>query len=360
MYLQTQPGVKFCIQYNSKQVYVNCPLLGQGGFGSVYAGIRRSDGLPVAIKYVSKSRTPETLKVEGHGRLPLEVALMTMVNSAPACPNILQLVEWFDRRRRYIMILERPVPCQDLQSFCEENGSLDESLAKKVLLQLVTALKHCESRGVLHRDVKPENLLISTESHDIKLLDFGYSQYLDISPVSSGSANVAVPSAHAFVQRCRRTWSRARETLVQIKPVFFARINPLVPVPPPPRLVDGEPTYSVNRILDSRRRGRGFQYLVDWEGYGPEERSWVPARDILDHSLIDDFNQQFFTHEECSNSVAFGKHGKVPEGKTILEKSKVNGILTYVMSCGKCHGWKPVEKSKLKKALINKCRMRST
>ncbi|KAI2662144.1 Transposon Tf2-9 polyprotein [Labeo rohita] len=78
----------------------------------------------------------------------------------------------------------------------------------------------------------------------------------------------------------------------KIKPVFFARINPPVPVPPPPWLVDGEPTYSVNRILDSRRRGRGFQYLVDWEGYGPEERSWVPARDILDHSLIDDFNQQ--------------------------------------------------------------------
>ncbi|KAG1960212.1 hypothetical protein F2P79_006169 [Pimephales promelas] len=78
----------------------------------------------------------------------------------------------------------------------------------------------------------------------------------------------------------------------KIKPVFRSHINPPAPVPPPPRLVDGEPTYSVNRILDSRRRGRGFQYLVDWEGYGPEERSWVPARDILDHSLIDDYNRQ--------------------------------------------------------------------
>ncbi|KAK2885856.1 hypothetical protein Q8A67_016693 [Cirrhinus molitorella] len=161
-----------------REAYAKGPLLGRGGFGSVHAGIRRSDGLPVAIKYVSKRRTSESLEVEGHGRLPLEVALMTLVNSAPACPNVLQLLEWFDRRRRYIMILERPVPCQDLQSFCEENGNLDESLAKKVLLQLISALKHCESRGVLHRDVKPENLLISTESHDIKVLDFGCGDLL--------------------------------------------------------------------------------------------------------------------------------------------------------------------------------------
>lgn len=55
---------------------------------------------------------------------------------------------------------------------------MDESLAKKVLLQLITALKHCGSHGVLHRDVKPENLLISTESHDIKLLDFGCGDLL--------------------------------------------------------------------------------------------------------------------------------------------------------------------------------------
>ncbi len=64
---------------------------------------------------------------------------------------------------------------------------------------------------------------------------------------------------------------------------------------PPPEILDEPSVYQVRNILDSRRRGSRLEYFVDWEGYGPEEQSWVTRDDILDPMLLQDLHR---THRD--------------------------------------------------------------
>ncbi|XP_050971855.1 serine/threonine-protein kinase pim-2-like [Labeo rohita] len=151
------------------------PQLGQGGFGMVYAGTRREDGLKVAVKFSLKAPDMPYITVPGHPKcLPLEIGLTFMANKGPSSPEIIKLLDWQEDTDHYTMVMERPFPCMDLFSFMElHGGTLNERTARRVMWQVVRAANVCCENGVFHRDIKLENLLVNPDTMEVKLIDFG-------------------------------------------------------------------------------------------------------------------------------------------------------------------------------------------
>ena len=146
-------------------------IMGWGGFGTVYAGVRKKDKLKVAIKELPKAKVFQMSK---NGDIPLEIALMQEVSNIL---GVIKLLDFFEMSNSYYIVMER-FNSKDLFDFISESGPLNENLTHQLFKQVLNTVVMCHSRGVLHRDIKDENILIDLNTHQLKLIDFGSGTYL--------------------------------------------------------------------------------------------------------------------------------------------------------------------------------------
>ncbi|XP_073781615.1 uncharacterized protein isoform X1 [Danio rerio] len=161
-------------------------LLGKGGFGLVQAATRLEDGLQVAIK-TAYTENVKFIDIDGYPEsLPMEVALLVLANQEPAIQEIIKLLDWRVDEDEYIMVLERPMPSEELLSFLlRQESIIDEDGARLIMWQVIFAAQTCCRRKVFHRDIKMENILINPDTLEIKLIDFGCGEILTDAPYTS-------------------------------------------------------------------------------------------------------------------------------------------------------------------------------
>ena len=129
----------------------------------------------LAVKYLLKRRVIDFVKIDGQV-MPIEVALMRKVSDVDGC---VKLYDFFETRKGYIIVMEKPNNVKDLYNYITERGALPESEARFLFRQIVHTVRAVHAHGVVHRDLKDENLLIDTQSQKLTLIDFGSGAFLE-------------------------------------------------------------------------------------------------------------------------------------------------------------------------------------
>ncbi|XP_019545610.2 serine/threonine-protein kinase fused [Aedes albopictus] len=144
--------------------YAISNLVGEGSFGKVYKAIDKQSKTTVALKIISKrGRSGRELKGL-RGECEIQRNLQH--------PNIIRMVDSFETENEIIAVTE--FAKTDLHSELRD-GSLGEPKTQKITYDLVSALYYLHSHRILHRDLKPQNILLD-RNKTAKLCDFGFAR----------------------------------------------------------------------------------------------------------------------------------------------------------------------------------------
>ncbi|CAA3018900.1 serine threonine- kinase ATG1c-like isoform X1 [Olea europaea subsp. europaea] len=146
--------------------------IGAGSFSTVWHARHRVNGTEVAIKEIITSRLNYKLRES----LKSEIFILKKINH----PNIIRLHDMIEECGKMYIILEY---CRggDLSMYInQQHGRIPEAIAKHFMRQLAEGLKILRENNLIHRDLKPQNLLLSTNDDNsvLKIADFGFARSL--------------------------------------------------------------------------------------------------------------------------------------------------------------------------------------
>jgi serine/threonine-protein kinase len=164
-----EPGLVLADRYRLEEVIAN------GGMGQVWRALDETLGRQVAVKVVR----PEAAEESGF----LDRFRAEARNSAALQhPNIVTVYDFGEGKHSAYMVMEL-IDGRPLSAVIRERGALTPAEATEILVQAALALQAAHEAGVVHRDVKPANIVVDAEGY-ARLADFGISRALGEAPLT--------------------------------------------------------------------------------------------------------------------------------------------------------------------------------
>ena len=154
--------------------YIFGPMLGRGAYGEVVACMENSSRKVYACKILKPKELLETEDGPNViGRLRNEIASLSYLAGHP---NIIQLIDVYETNTTLYMVQEM---CRggNLMQLIEKSAPISEQVAAQLFRGMIKSVLHCHQMGIVHRDIKPDNFLLSKKGPEavLKLADFGLS-----------------------------------------------------------------------------------------------------------------------------------------------------------------------------------------
>jgi len=149
-------------------------LLGQGGMGAVYRAWDTRLNIPVALKeMVPQPGLESQTLTQLHQQFQQEAQIMARLTH----PHLVRVGDFFQERGNAYLVMDF-VEGEDLSQLIKREGALSEEQVLEWAGQLLDALAYCHSQGIIHRDVKPQNVIVRPDRRAV-LVDFGLVKLWD-------------------------------------------------------------------------------------------------------------------------------------------------------------------------------------
>ncbi|MDD3214315.1 MAG: protein kinase, partial [Eubacteriales bacterium] len=160
-------------------------FIGQGGMSQVYRAVDIRTGHSVAVKILKSEYNSDKEFLERFQREAQAASLMSH-------HNIVNLLDVGVEGEYRYLVLEY-VSGSTLKEIIQKKGHLNTNTAIQITVRILSALQHAHDNGIIHRDIKPQNVLVNADGH-IKVADFGIARMTNAFTISKG--DTVVGSVH--------------------------------------------------------------------------------------------------------------------------------------------------------------------
>jgi len=246
--------------------------LGVGGMGTVYRAGRLLIGDWVAVKVLHQDQMTDPRAVE---RFRREAQIAARLNH----PNVVTAYDFGVTSEGQSYLVMDLAEGESLGSLIERQGTLAEADAAEIIRQVCAALEEAHRQGVVHRDIKPQNIIVQTipEGLRVKVLDFGVAASRDVAAIKlTRTGSVVGTPQYMSPEHCLGEELDGRSDIYSLGIVLFEMLTGVVPFdsptptaivikhvndqPPPPRALNPNISPSVEsvalRALEKRRDAR--------------------------------------------------------------------------------------------------------